>query len=357
MLEKLKMTEFQPKPQTPEQVADGLRNAFRQAMKDGVMDATPYLKQMTFNTDIEKTEAEIKVLQAKLELLKEIETHKSQPRMNLQYTVKGEVVSYNDEVYYRLDFAGMNHNWYKKKTDNGVILVKITDGETHRLLEGVWFNDVKKGKYDDVVDEHKSPVAEAYKDWWGQYPELETDSEYDEMRWQGFQAGYEAGQVKAVPPDEPYCPDEPLEYDEVEHDISENVENKTIRQVIDRWWMDTFTSKNMWSVNECIDDLADQIEFWILRNNKKVLTEEPTKPRSPLDEIVDKLIKERQAQKLWNIMRDKLGFSIDMCDEIVDAVEEWLPDQQSAAGSQNVDVELLVDGFNDCLRKMKEMLR
>ena len=40
------MTEFQPKKQTNEQVDEGLRNAFRQAMKDGVMDATPYLKQM-----------------------------------------------------------------------------------------------------------------------------------------------------------------------------------------------------------------------------------------------------------------------------------------------------------------------
>jgi hypothetical protein len=39
------MTEFQPKPQTPEQVAYGLRDAFKQAIKDGVMDATPYLKE------------------------------------------------------------------------------------------------------------------------------------------------------------------------------------------------------------------------------------------------------------------------------------------------------------------------
>jgi hypothetical protein len=46
-LEVKEMTEFQPKPQHPEEVADGLRNAFRQAIKDGVMDATPYLKQMT----------------------------------------------------------------------------------------------------------------------------------------------------------------------------------------------------------------------------------------------------------------------------------------------------------------------
>jgi hypothetical protein len=247
-LEVKEMTEFQPKPQHPEEVADGLRNAFRQAMKDGVMDATPYLKQMTFTNDIQKTEAEIKVLQKKLELLKEIETHKSQPRMNLQYTVKGEVVSYNDEVYYRLDFAGMNHNWYKKKTDNGVILVKITDGETHRLLEGVWFNDVKKGKYD-----------------------------------------------------EPYCPDEPPEYDEVE---------------------------------------------WDEKDNPK-----------PVDEVVDRLIKKYQAQKLWNRVRDELGYSIDCCDEIVDLVEDWILDEQSSAGSQNVNTELLVDGFNHAIQKMKEMLR
>jgi len=73
--------------------------------------------------------------------------------------------------------------------------------------------------------------------------------------------------------------------------------------------------------------------------------------------VILKQVEKFKSQKLWYIMRDKLGFSIDMCDEIVDAVEEWLPEQQSAAGSQNVDVEFLVDGFNDCLRKMKEMLR
>ena len=73
--------------------------------------------------------------------------------------------------------------------------------------------------------------------------------------------------------------------------------------------------------------------------------------------VILKQVEKFKARKLWYIMRDKLGFSIDMCDEIVDAVEEWLPEQQSAAGSQNVDTELLVDGFNDCLRKMKEMLR
>jgi hypothetical protein len=31
------------------------------------------------------------------------------------------------------------------------------------------------------------------------------------------------------------------------------------------------------------------------------------------------------TETLWGVMRNKLGFSIDMCDEIVDAVEEFLP--------------------------------
>ena len=67
---------------------------------------------MAFNNEIEKTEGEIKVLQAKLELLKEMENH-------------------------------------------------------------------------------KSPVEECYKDWWGQYPETGTWDSFDDKRWQGFQAGYE----------------------------------------------------------------------------------------------------------------------------------------------------------------------
>jgi methionyl-tRNA formyltransferase len=148
-LEVKEMTEYQPTPQTPEQVADGLRNAFRQAIKDGVMDATPYLKQMTYKSDIEKTEAEIKVLQKKLELLKEIETHKSQPKMTFDYGGKFEIVSYNDKEYLRLQFNDESHTWFKRKhTVDGVVMFAITDGETHRLLEGLWFNDVKKGKYD-----------------------------------------------------------------------------------------------------------------------------------------------------------------------------------------------------------------
>jgi hypothetical protein len=130
------------------------------------------------------------------------------------------------------------------------------------------------------VEEPKSPVEEAYKDWCGEYP---SGGPSEDAKWGAFLAGYWVTQPKAVPVEEPQ-------------------------------------SKSM-------------------------------------DEVVDRLIKKYQAQKLWNRVRDELGYSIDCCDEIVDLVENWLPEPQSAAGSQNVDTELLVDGHNHCLQKMKEMLR
>ena len=104
---------------------------------------------MTFNTDIEKTEKEIAVLQAKLELLKEIETHKSQPRMNFLFDGKFEVISYNKKSYYRFEFPDEVY-WYSRTSHETYLdlkLKRITDGETHRLLEGLWFTDVKGKKY------------------------------------------------------------------------------------------------------------------------------------------------------------------------------------------------------------------
>ena len=38
-------------------------------------------------------------------------------------------------------------------------------------------------------------------------------------------------------------------------------------------------------------------------------------------------------------------------------IEEWLQKEQSAAGSQNAYVECTVEGFNDCLKKIKGKLR
>ncbi len=80
-------------------------------------------------------------------------------------------------------------------------------------------------------------------------------------------------------------------------------------------------------------------------------------PSKPMDEVVNRLVKKYEAQKLFNRLVDELGYDFDACNDVVDLVEDWLPKEQSAAGSQNVNTELLVDGFNHCLEKIKGMLR
>jgi hypothetical protein len=63
--------------------------------------------------------------------------------------------------------------------------------------------------------------------------------------------------------------------------------------------------------------------------------------------FIEEYRKQNKKQTLWDVMRDKLGFSIDMCDEIVDAVEEWLPPQHDTNDYQ----------WNKCIQMMKEKLR
>jgi len=77
----------------------------------------------------------------------------------------------------------------------------------------------------------------------------------------------------------------------------EKPEQKTLTDILYLWWEDVFTTHSDWDMETSIDDLVTRIEEW------------------------------------------------------------WLPKEQSAAGSQNVDVEFLVEGFNDCLHKIKSKLR
>jgi len=141
----------------------------------------------------------------------------------------------------------------------------------------------KKLDFLEELEKTKSPVEESYKQWWGQYPELETDSKYDDTRWKGFKAGFQAAYEEKVR-EEDY-------YDEVECDEKDN-------------------------------------------------------PK-PLDEVVNRLVKKYQAQKLFNRLVDELGYDFDTCNEIVDLVEDWLPKEHDTNS----------DGWNKCVRMLWEKLR
>jgi hypothetical protein len=150
-------------------------------------------------------------------------------------------------------------------------------------------------KIKDAYPVFRSPAEEEYKDWCGEYP---SGTPSEDAKWGAFLAGYQSTQPKAKPMNE----------------VMNRLENK-------------------------YKDAEENAASYIT------------------DEVIDRMVKKYQAQKLWNRVRDELGYSIDCCDEIVNLVESWLPEPQNASGSQNVDVEFLVDGHNHCLQKMKEMLR
>ena len=69
-----------------------------------------------------------------------------------------------------------------------------------------------------------------------------------------------------------------------------------------------------------------------------------------------KVEEEPKPETLYGVLTN-LDYYKDYCDQIVDAVRCWLPKEQSAKGSQNVYVECTVDGFNDCLKKIKSKLK
>ena len=70
------------------------------------------------------------------------------PKMNFELGGKFEIVSYNHKCYVRLDYSYDTFWYISKNMQNftGNNLTLITDAETHRLLEGLFFNDVTKGK-------------------------------------------------------------------------------------------------------------------------------------------------------------------------------------------------------------------
>ena len=172
-----------------------------------------------------------------------------------------------------------------------------------QLKEDIAILQMKLQKLEEL-QRTKSPVEEAYKRWMGEYPPTTPSVDnYEDTRWSAFQNGYNASQE----------PKKEQKWDVVRESV--------------KW---------------CEEHREESVEDYLTPN---------------LQKIIDKMVEERKSQKLWNMVRDKLGYSIDLCDEIVDLVEKWLPEPQNASGSQNVDTELLVDGFNHCLTKIKGKLR
>ena len=170
----------------------GIEKDFQQLMEQ-VYGPLGEKQQMT---EIEEIKAQLKVLEKKVALLEEIE---KQPRMNLQQEGDYVIVSYNKKLYYRFLTDNGNFSWYRTQdVPKGYvtgIFEPVTDAETERLLEGLYYNhiEVKKEKemirqnlktslkelangdvrpIDDVIEEAKEQqtksqtLYELIADWW-----------------------------------------------------------------------------------------------------------------------------------------------------------------------------------------------
>ena len=207
------------------------------------------------------------------------------------------------------------------------ISLNLTLEELEIIDKYIELNDDTRQLFDKIRKAYpKSPVEAAYKRVFGEYPPTDPSvHNFDDNQWFAFQKGYSCGYGDSLTNDK----EEKLllkkifqeERERIERNLKTSLEelsngdvrpiddvveevkqelvekqSKTLTDILYRWWDDVFTSHSDWDMETSIEDLVDQ-------------------------------------------------------------VEQWLPKQKSAS-SQNVlgDVDI-VEGFNDCLKKIKKNLR
>jgi hypothetical protein len=222
----------------------------------------------------------------------EYEPTSQETQMTLEKSGEFSIVSYNGETYYRNLYDGICGGWYKTDTDGEVFY--LVEDETERKLEKLYQEQVvvkepeKKQKWDVVRESVK---------WCKEHPD-ESVEDY----------------LKPHTPDEPTKPMNEV-LDRLENKYNDEVVNRMLKKweenppsflrfelsrsleaLITRWWCDVFTTHEDWDMETAIDDLIDQIQL-------------------------------------------------------------WLPKEQDSSGTQSASVIDLVDGYNDALTKIKSKLR
>ena len=328
---------------------------------------------------IQTLKEDIAVLQEKLQKLEEIE---KQPRMNLEQEGKYAVVSYHDKVYYRLE-GETTFSWYIKKGVSAnyrvPTLVMVEDAETERLLEGLYYNHIQVKK--EKEQRTKTPVEECYKDWWGQYPELETDSQYDDTRWQGFQAGYEFAYAISTAKEVMEKVQEEQEDNEWKS-VALRFGEKLSGYLSDGYYELSPSAWFTWAVftygkGQQIKDAVRESKKWCEEHQNEnpldwLKPQTPEQTEQGLKEAFREAVKQgvvsssTKTQNLTDLIYDwwcdifTSHSDLDMeasIEDLVERIKHWLPKEQSAAGSQNAYVECTVEGFNDAINKIRRKLR
>lgn len=294
---------------------------------------------------IQQLKEDIAILQEKLQKLEEIE---KQPRMNLQQEGEYAVVSYHDKVYYRL-MGETTFSWYIKKGVSATYpvptLVMVNDAETERLLEGIYYNHIQVKK-EKVVEEPEDNEWKSVALRFGEklsgylsdgYYELSPNAWF---RWAVFTYG-KGQQIKdAVRESVKWCEENP------DKDPLDWLKPQTPEQVADglkEAFREAIKQGIIPEVNKPTDELIEKL----IKNPPKFLKFE-------LGQSLTNLIYDWWEDVFTTNSNDDMETSIK---DLVDRIDKWLPKSQSAAGSQSLGVEDMVEGFNDAIKKIKGKLR
>ena len=273
---------------------------------------------------VESIKAEIKLLQSKLEFYEELEKTKSSveeayKRVYGAYPMgepfwivfkKGYDASQKD--YKVGDFQNLNEELLKSKEKE--MIKKNLKTSLQELVNG----DVRP--IDDVVRETKNQqVKELVKEsvkWCEEHPEKSvedylkphTPEETEKSLREAFQKvqqteEWKETQRKIDAPKESWMnkSDEELVamLEKNPPDCLKFVMGKTLEQIIERWWCDTFTGTHeKWSMEECIDDLIDQIELFLPRSQSSEGTQN-------IDTVVAVEVHNELLQKIKSKLRNK----------------------------------------------------
>jgi hypothetical protein len=241
------------------------------------------------------------------------------------------------------------------------ITLELTLDELKELDKNLYYCEETWGICDKIRNAYpKSPVVEAYKDWYGEYPPISPDADKrDIARWHGFQAGYNA-------PKEEKVSETAQERGERVHNEMEEVVRESVK------WCEEHpdTDPLDWLKPQNPEQVADGLKEAFREAVKQGIIPEI---KQPTDELIDKLTKkppeflkfelgktlEDIVHKWWQcIFSTNSDWDCDTCiDDLIDQVELFLPREQDASGSQNTYAVAAVEGFNDAIKKIKSKLR
>jgi hypothetical protein len=114
------------------------------------------------------------------------------------------------------------------------------------------------------VEEPKSPVEEAYKDWWGEYPGTEIWTSDDETRWLGFQAGYHFAYEEKVSQEPEEEPEELKTLYDVLRELDKPLFTDDVCYVVKEWMSqythNVMTGEYLKGYEECLTVLEENLK-------------------------------------------------------------------------------------------------